>query len=323
MKEQVLAALKAAGDYVSGEEISRGLQKSRAAVWQWIEELRRDGYEIEASPRKGYRLLRSPDRLFPWEVAPYLTTAFVGRRIEYRPSVDSTNELARSLARQGAAEGLVVVAEEQTAGRGRRGRAWRSPWGKGVWSTTLLRPAVSPYEAPKMALVAALATAQAIEEATGLAATVKWPNDVLVAGRKVCGILVEMEAELELVRFLAVGIGVNANLTPEEIPPEARQYAGSLMTALGRPVDRRALCGALLNRLEAEYLRWQREGFNAVLVDLRRRTEMLGRPVRVFDGDGAWDGVARDIAADGALLVEAEGRVRPVYAAEVSVRPTT
>ncbi len=322
-KEQVLALLCAGNGPVSGEEMSRSLGKSRAAVWQWIQELRADGYEIDASPRRGYTLIGTPDRLYSWEIARHLKTAALGRAIEYRPSVDSTNDLAKSLAKEGALEGLVVVAEEQVAGKGRRGRSWSSPFGEGVWSSTILRPAFSPYDAPKMALVAALATARAIDECTTLEASVKWPNDVLVSGRKVCGILVEMDAEIDQVRYLVVGVGINANVRETAIPKEARESATSLKAELGKPVNRSRLLAALLNHLEPLYLRMQREGFGDILGELRERTHTLGRPVRVIESDGAWDGFARDIARDGALLVEtADGDVRSVYAAEVSVCAT-
>lgn len=313
--------MEAASGYLSGAEISRRVGRSRAAVWQWIEELRRDGYTIEASPRRGYRLVARPDRLYPWEVQRHLRTERIGRRIVYQERVDSTNDWVRALAKEGAPEGLVAVAEEQLKGRGRRGRTWSSPFAKGVWSTTLLRPAIPPQAAPTMALAAALAVARAVEEVTGLAAAVKWPNDVLVGEKKVAGILVEMDAELDQVRSLAVGIGLNANLEPDDFPPEARSHATSLLLALGRPVDRAALLGALLNHLERVYLRVLEGGLGAVLDDLRKRAAWLGFEVQVTDGQRAWEGVARDIAPDGALLVEtAGGRLERVYAADVSVR---
>lgn len=320
-KERVLALLRDSKGTVSGQDISRTLGKSRAAVWQWIEELRGDGYEIDASPRRGYTLVGVPDRLYPWEIAMHLRTEVVGKAIEYRESVGSTNDVAKALAKDGAPEGLVVVAEEQVAGKGRRGRSWSSPLRQGVWSSTILRPELSPYEAPKMALVAALATVLAIEDVTPLQAAVKWPNDVLVAGKKVCGILVEMDAEIDQVRYLVVGVGINANLPLSAIPDDARPNATSLKAELGRHVERNALLAALLNHLEHLYLGWQSDGFHRILDEIRRRTHTIGRHVRVLEGETAWEGFARAIADDGALVVETHaGVVRPVYAAEVSVR---
>src|SRR5690606_27602910 len=282
MKIQILKALSEAEGYVSGEALSRAAGRSRTAVWQWIEELRADGYVIEAAPRRGYRLLARPDRLYPWEVEARLSTRFIGRRIEYRERVDSTNDLAKSLAEEGAPEGLVVVAEEQLKGKGRRGRSWASPFGLGVWVSIVLRPAVPPYEAPRAALIAALAACRAVEETAGVPVQVKWPNDVLVHGKKVAGILVEMEAELEEVRFLVAGVGINANLPAGAFPEDARDQATSLMAATGRKVDRVQLLAALLTHLEAGYLQWMEKGFDPLLDEVRRKMAYLGEPVEVI-----------------------------------------
>jgi len=321
MKIQILKALSEAEGYVSGEALSRAAGRSRTAVWQWIEELRADGYVIEAAPRRGYRLLARPDRLYPWEVEARLSTRFIGRRIEYRERVDSTNDLAKSLAEEGAPEGLVVVAEEQLKGKGRRGRSWASPFGLGVWVSIVLRPAVPPYEAPRAALIAALAACRAVEETAGVPVQVKWPNDVLVHGKKVAGILVEMEAELEEVRFLVAGVGINANLPAGAFPEDARDQATSLMAATGRKVDRVQLLAALLTHLEAGYLQWMEKGFDPLLDEVRRKMAYLGEPVEVIGATRRWTGTAVDLAPDGALLVkDPEGRTVPVYAGDVSLR---
>lgn len=321
MKREILKALSAAEGYVSGQALSRSVGKSRTAVWQWIEELRADGYGIEAAPNRGYRLLSRPDRLFPWEIQERLATRLIGRQIEYRPQVESTNDLAKALARQGAPEGLVVVAEEQLKGRGRRGRSWASPFGLGVWVSVLLRPAIPPSEAPKAALVAALAAADAIEEAVGIEVAIKWPNDVLVDGKKTSGILVEMEAELEEVRSLIVGVGINANVPLSAIPAEARPRSTSLMEATGKKVDRLRLLASFLSRLEARYVEWTQTGFDSILPVLREKTAYLGQPVRIIQSPREWQGIALDVAPDGALIVQDDrGRRVPVYAAEVSLR---
>lgn len=321
MKERVLQAIESAGGFVSGEEISAAIGKSRTAVWKWISELRADGYVIDAVPRKGYRLAGRPDRLYPCEIARHLETDFVGRTVHYLDSVTSTNDEAKALAKEGAAEGLVVVAEEQVKGRGRRGRSWASPPYVGVWSSTVLRPIISPQDAPKVALVAALAAVCAVEEAADLEALVKWPNDVLVNGKKVAGILVEMEAELDAVRFLVIGIGINANLPIEAIPEEARERASTLVRERGQKIDRALLLGRLLTHLERFYLTWQVRGFSPILREVRERTAYLGRDVKVVEHGDSWVGEAVSIAPDGSLLVRApDGKVRSVYAAEVSLR---
>lgn len=322
MKREILKALgEAGGGYVSGEALSRAVGKSRAAVWQWIEELRADGYVIEAAPRRGYRLVSRPDRLYPWEIQSRLKTRLIGSSIEYHARIDSTNDLAKSLAKQGAPEGLVVVAEEQTKGRGRRGRSWASPFGLGIWVSVLLRPATPPFEAPKTALLAALAVARAIEETAGIEARVKWPNDVLVGGKKVAGILVEMDAELDEVRSLVVGAGINVNVPVHELPEEVRALATSLLEATGRTVDRVALLSKFLFHLEAYYFQWLEAGFGPILTALRQKAAYLGQPVQIVEATRRWEGVAVDIAPDGALLVrEGSGAVVPVYAGDVSLR---
>lgn len=321
VKQWVLEALADAGGYVSGEEISQKLNKSRTAVWQSIAALREDGYVIEAAPRRGYRLIQRPDRLFPWEVLPRLKTKRLGRLYEYRDSVDSTNNLVKALAKDGASEGLVAVAEEQTSGRGRRGRSWSSPYGLGLWMSVLLRPDMSPFDAPKTALMAALAVSRAVREATGLSTSVKWPNDVLTNGRKMSGILVEMDAELESVRSLIIGIGANVNLDLSHIPEDARNHATSLKLELGEKVDRIALLTGILHQLEIVYDTWREHGFDPILQAVRQETATLGKPVRVVEGSSKWEGLAVDIAADGSLLVQkSDGHIQPVYAGEVSVR---
>lgn len=321
MKREIVAALIGAGGYVSGEALSRAVGKSRAAVWQWIEELRADGYVIEAAPRRGYRLLSRPDRLFPWEIQARLATRFVGCQVEYYERVESTNDLAKSLAKADAPEGLVVVAEEQVKGRGRRGRSWASPYGLGIWVSVVLRPAIPPREAPKAALVAALAVARATEETAGVAAQVKWPNDVLLGGRKVAGILVEMDAELEEVRSLVIGVGINANLPLHAIPEEARDQATSLMEATGHKVDRVEVLARFLTHLETCYVQWMTCGFSPLLAALRQKAAYLGEPVRIVEANRVWEGTAIEIAPDGALLVrDSKGEVVPVYAGDVSLR---
>lgn len=324
MKDDVLKALGQTPGFVSGEEISRMLGKTRTAVWQWIEELRADGYVIEAVTRRGYRLISRPDRLYPWEIVRYLETEYVGKFIHYHEYIDSTNDEAKQLARGGASEGTVVVAEAQVKGRGRRGRSWASPFGVGVWSSTILRPDISPYDAPKGALLSALAVVRAVKDVVGIDAVIKWPNDVLVEGRKVSGILVEMDAELESVRSLVIGIGVNANVPLEAIPEDARPSATSLHAASGGSVDRARFLGRLLTHLERLYDAWSRSGFDRLLCAIRDKTITVGQQVRVTEPAGVWEGRAIDLADDGALVVvDGSGKPRSVYAAEVSIRPAS
>ncbi|HYF76019.1 MAG TPA: biotin--[acetyl-CoA-carboxylase] ligase [Symbiobacteriaceae bacterium] len=325
-RDAVLAVLRAAGDgWVSGEELSRSLGVSRTAVWKLMESLRAAGYQLEAVPRQGYRLIASPDAVTPHEVVPGLTTLAFGRRIEYRESVGSTNDLAKQMARAGAPEGLLVIADEQTAGKGRLGRAWTTPRGSAIAMSLVLRPELSPVQAPRVTLVAAVAVAEAVREVTGLPVGIKWPNDLQLQGRKFCGILTEMEAEIDRIAFIVCGMGLNVNLPRESLPEEFRSSATSLMAELGAPVSRAALVQAVLARLETVYGELIAGRFDAVLDRWRALSITLGQPVRVLSvtGEATVEGVAEDVDEEGALLVResASGVLRRVFAGEVTLRP--
>ncbi|HTD48219.1 MAG TPA: biotin--[acetyl-CoA-carboxylase] ligase [bacterium] len=247
---------------------------------------------------------------------PNIGTRLIGRYIRWHESLPSTNDVALRLADVGVPEGTVIVAEEQTAGRGRRGRAWASPRG-GIWLSVILRPGIPVERVPLIALSAAAATAQAIREATGLPARVKWPNDVLVDGKKIVGILAEAGAGGE---WVVVGIGINANIPLEALPQATGSPATSLQ-ALGHPVDQEALITLVLRELEGAYDLLKSGGFRATLRRWREMTDTLGRPVRVEMPDAAIEGVAQDIDETGALLVRLEGgSVRRVVAGDLRVR---
>ncbi|MBM4266910.1 MAG: biotin--[acetyl-CoA-carboxylase] ligase [Deltaproteobacteria bacterium] len=319
MSDDVLLAALESGDWRSGAEVAERLGVSRAAVWKRIERLRERGYAIEAVAGRGYRLLRGPDLLLPEAIARARgTTRFAGE-IVHRAEVDSTSRLAADLARAGAAEGTTVVAESQTAGRGRLGRTWSSPVGVNLYLSMVLRPSLAPSEVTAVSLVAAIAVLDTIEETCELRAEIKWPNDVLLTGRKVCGILTELEAEAERVRFLVLGIGVNLNARIQDFPPELRRKASSLRVASGRRVDRVAFTGNLLRHLEEVYDAFLRGGFAAVRPRYESRHGLVGRRVRIEGGPIA-SGVVRGVDADGALLVETPQGVARVAAGEVSLQ---
>lgn len=324
--EQVLAVLtQAGGGWVSGEDLSRQLGVSRTAVWKQIEGLRAAGYVMEAQPRLGYRLVGRPDAVTRREILPGLSTRRLGQVIEYRESVGSTNDLAKEMARAGAPEGLAVIADEQTAGKGRLGRAWTTPRGSALAISLVLRPELPPYDAPRITLVAAVAVAEAVRTVTGLPVGIKWPNDLLIEGRKVCGILTEMDADMERINFVVCGMGLNVNLTQEQFPPEVRETATSLMAALGgKPVARALLAREILARFEAAYDDLVAGRFEAVLEGWRRLSVTLGQEVRVISVTGAPTiyGTALDVDPDGALVVRTrEGVTTRVVAGEVSLRP--
>ncbi len=310
-------------EWVSGEAISRRLGVSRTAIWKQIEALRAAGYDVEAAPRKGYRLIGRPDAVTADEILPGLTTQRLGRVVEYRQSVGSTNEVAKQMARAGVPEGLLVLADEQTAGKGRLGRAWSTPKGSALAMSLLLRPDLAPYHAPRITLAAAVAVCEAVRAVTGLPAGIKWPNDLQVNGRKLCGILTEMEAEIDRIAFVVVGIGVNVHVRREEMDPAFRESATSIAME-GVTVRRAALVRAVLAHFEPIYADLVGGRFDRVLDRWRAFSVTLGAPVRVLDVSGGVrvEGMAEAVDEEGALLVrDAAGQVHRVVSGEVSIRP--
>jgi BirA family biotin operon repressor/biotin-[acetyl-CoA-carboxylase] ligase len=291
MKGQILSALRERGGYLSGVTLSQQLGISRVSIWKHIRGMAEDGYVIEASPR-GYKLVSSPDRLLPYEFPD------LEQRIHYFPEIDSTMDAARELAKEGAEEGTIVIAEVQTRGRGRLSREWLSPEG-GIYFTVILRPRISPAYAPRINLMAAVAVAATIGKLFGLKAELKWPNDVLVAGKKVCGILAEMDAEMDVVNFVNVGIGINANTRV----PKFNKTATSLSDELGRQVSRREFLRALLTEMDKRQARLMK---SELLQEWRNLSGTLNKRVSITSLDEEVTGQAVDIDATGALLVRSK-----------------
>ena len=321
MRARILKLLRQQSqDYLSGEEISRQLAVSRTAVWKHIQELKNHGYEIEAHPRKGYRLKSRPDLLLPEEIRAGLATQLLGKQIVHFYDTSSTNNEAKRLAADDAVEGTIVVSEAQTLGRGRLNRGWFSPPGGGVWVSVILRPPFPPQEAPKCTLMAAVATVEAIREASGLNCGIKWPNDILWQGRKLVCILTEMSAEMDAINFVVLGIGINVSLQESDFPEELRNIGASVSMGAEREVSRVEVLQKLLERLEYWYQVVKQEGFEPVLEAWRRESVTLGQPVRVLAGEETYDGVAEELAEDGSLLVRTENGLRRVLAGDVSLR---
>ena len=322
MQEKILALLREAGDgYISGEEIATKLGVSRTAVWKHIKELKEKGYEITSQSRSGYSLKETPDLLLKQEIEPFLKTKLLGKEYHYFETIPSSNNEAKKLAFAGAPEGTVVVAEEQGAGKGRLERGWFSPKGKGIWFSVILRPPFLPQEAPKCTLMAAVAIVRAARK-FGAEVGIKWPNDILADGRKLVGILTEMNAEMERINYVVIGTGVNVNLWPEDYPDDVRDIANSLAMVTGKPLPRAELFAEILQAMEELYLSACENGFVAVLDEWRKYSVTLGQEVNVISVNETFSGVAKDIDADGALLVETpEGEVRKVLAGDVSIRP--
>lgn len=317
--DQLLAALEGRG-WQSGAEIAERLGVSRAAVWKRIERLRERGYGIEAVAGRGYRLVRDSDLLLPDEIRKHYRPQLLRGELVHRTTIDSTNRLAAELARNGTEEGTTVVAEQQSAGRGRLGRTWVSPASVNLYMSTVLRPRIPPLEVPRLTLVAGLAVAEAIRDSgADFRPQIKWPNDVLLDGRKVAGVLTELEAEADRVRFVVVGIGVNLNATGADFPPELKSKATSLALVGGAAIDRAAFTGRLLTRLDGAYAAFLEGGFAA----LRHRYEelhgLVGLAVTI-DGNPPLAGTVRGVDDGGALLVETGGVVQRVVSGEVTLR---
>jgi BirA family biotin operon repressor/biotin-[acetyl-CoA-carboxylase] ligase len=316
-EEQILAFLAEGGDdFVSGTAVSDKLGLSRTAVWKHVEELRRLGYRIDAQPSRGYRLLEVPDRLTSLELAPLLATRELGRTLHAFETLGSTNTEAWSRAQAGAATGEIVIADHQSGGKGRRGRTWISPRGLDLAFSVILRPDVPPARASELTLLAAVAVADTLGEA-GATATIKWPNDVQLDGKKVAGILTELSSDTERVHFVVLGVGVNLNAGPQDFPPEVAATATSLRLARGQRVPRALFTAALWTRLEDWLDRWADEGFGPVREAWRARASLLGQEVLVKGEASELKGIAEDIDDTGALLVRAGGTLHRVLAGDV------
>lgn len=322
-KSDILALLRNSKDYVSGQQLCAQFGVSRTAVWKVINQLKEEGYQIEAVSRKGYRLLESPDVLSQSEITSRLTTVWAGQKLYYFDETGSTNIDAKQFAEEGAPHGTTVVADMQTSGRGRRGRMWQSPAGSAVYMTIMLKPDFSPDKASMLTLVMALSVADAITETTRLLTGIKWPNDIVVNKKKVCGILTEMNAELDYIQHVVIGVGINANNgSPEEFPEEIRQTATSLKIESGVQISRAALIERVLFHFENNYDTFVRTlDLSGLMQAYDEHLLNLNAEVKVLDPKGEYTGIARGINTTGELLVEKEdGEVIPVYAGEVSVR---
>ena len=304
-------------EFTSGEALSDKLGLSRTAVWKHVNALRLKGYRIDAIPARGYRLVEVPDRLTALELAPLLNTHDVGAGIHAFETLPSTNVTAFELAREGAAHGEIVIAEEQTQGKGRRGRAWVSPKGQNLYFSVILRPDLPPHVAPELTLVAAVALAETIED-SGLKATIKWPNDVQVGGKKVGGILTELSAEVDVIHFVILGMGVNLNIAAADFPPELKDIATSLSEAKGARVSRSLFAAALFTRLEEWLDLHQEQGFAPVRDAWKKYASTLGQEVLVKTEGKELQGVAEDVDERGALLLRLpDGKLERVLAGDV------
>lgn len=307
---------------MSGQQLCEEFHVSRTAVWKVIEQLKSEGYQIEAVRNKGYRLTCSPDVMSKAEIESLMRTNWAGHPVIYHDQVDSTNTQAKRLGEELARDGhgTLVVADLQTAGKGRRGRSWESPSGASIYMSILLRPEILPDQAPMLTLVMAQSVAEAVQELTGAEVGIKWPNDIVLNGKKICGILTEMSAEIDYINYVVIGVGVNVN-TPD-FPEALVETATSLKIELGQSVKRSALIAAVMKRFEENYETFIRMGdlsgiqdqYNSLLVNRER-------DVRVLEPGHEYNGHALGINSTGELLVEKEdGTTAEIFAGEVSVR---
>lgn len=315
---QILTHLRNGKEHVSGDRIAAGMGISRTAVWKYVNSLETLGYKIAKLKGKGYRLTETPDRLYPWEIERHLKTETLGKQVIYEDVVDSTNNSAFGLALGGEPEGTCVIAETQKTGKGRLGREWFSPVMKNLYMSVILRPLIPPAQVYPITFLSCLAVDDALTTLTGIRPTLKWPNDVLIRGRKVCGTLLELSTEPDMVRFVIVGIGLNINMIESEMTEEIRTKATSLLMETQKPFERALVCGILLTSLEKYYRLFQKEGAEKICSVWEERADIKGKHLEITQLGESHRGVAEGIDRDGAMLLNIGGTVRKIIAGDVS-----
>ena len=320
MKTKILTLLRNSQDYISGQELCDAMGVSRTAIWKVMNQLKEEGYEIVAIQNKGYKLVSYPDVLSASEIGSRLKGKWTGSEIHFFQETGSTNNDAKKMAEEGCKNGTLIVANRQLAGRGRRGRTWESPADTSVYMTLVLRPTFPPDKASMLTLVMALSATKALEEITGLLVKIKWPNDIIINNKKICGILTEMNAEPDFIHYVVIGMGTNVNMN--SFPEELADKASSLKIETGRTVNRTQVIAKVMEYFEEVYesflqtldLTLLMEEYNAHLANKDAR-------VKVLDPKEEFEGIARGINEFGELIVEKEnGEITLVFAGEVSVR---
>ncbi|WKA53343.1 biotin--[acetyl-CoA-carboxylase] ligase [Planococcus shixiaomingii] len=313
--------IEAGGEALSGQQLADEFGISRTAVWKHIKDLEDQGYEIESIKKRGYILKSIPDTLEPTAIQTLLKTKRIGQVMEYIESCPSTQIIAHKLAQEGTADGTVVLTETQTAGRGRLARKWDSAPQKGIWMSIILRPDVVPQKAPQFTLVAAVAVVRAIEEVTGLKPEIKWPNDILINGKKCTGILTELQSDADGIQALIIGIGLNANQEVEDFSPEIQEIASSLKMASGREVNRQELVRALLFHIEQFTNIYIEQGFAIIKLMWESYSSTIGQPIRARMAKETLEGIAEGITDDGILqLRTADGKLHGIYSADIEMQ---
>lgn len=322
IKNELLKRLfEAQGKPISGQEFADEFGLSRTAIWKYIKEFEEEGYEIASIRKKGYVLIASPDRVNSPNIQKYLQTATYGRIIDYHESCPSTQNIAHDAAQAGAHDGTLIVSEEQTAGKGRLSRPWNSAAQKGIWMSLIVRPSLMPQQAPQMTLVAAVAIVRAIENVTGTEATIKWPNDIMINGMKMTGILTELQSEPDRVKAIILGIGMNVNQDEEDFPLELKGIATSLKIAYGSRIDRAKLIAEILAFLELYTNMYEKHGFGPIKLLWEGYSNIAGKRIRAVMLNETVEGIALGISEEGLLELRLDnGTVRGIYSADIVLK---
>jgi BirA family transcriptional regulator, biotin operon repressor / biotin---[acetyl-CoA-carboxylase] ligase len=307
-------------EYVSGQYLADVMGCSRTAVWKHIEDLRKEGFELEAVRKKGYKILNLPKSISADRVRLGLKTEFIGKVIHYEETVDSTQKIAHLLSHEGAVEGTVVIAEEQKGGRGRMDRVWHSPKSTGIWMSLILRPKIPIQRAPQLTLLTAVAIVQAIEETTSLTPQIKWPNDILIEQQKVTGILTELQADADRIISVIIGMGLNINQTEDDFPPELREIATSLRIKEGKELDRAELIKVIFQKFETLYKIFLDKGFYPIKLLWESYAISIGKEITARTLNGSISGKALGITDEGVLKVEDDlGEIHHIYSADIEL----
>lgn len=322
MKTKILTILKERNSYVSGQELCEQFKVSRTAIWKVIKQLKEKGYKIESVSNRGYYLMEYPDIVTEEEIGSSIKTQWIGKKVKFYNELDSTNLEAKRLADNDNDEtnGMLIVAEKQNAGRGRRGKQWITPSGTGIWMSLILKPDIEPDCASMLTLIVALATAKSIFSFTGLNTFIKWPNDVIINGKKVCGILTEMNSERDYIHYIVIGIGINTNI--KEFPDEIKAVATSLFIEGNQTFQRSSLIAELLKEFEYYYEKFlQKRNLTDIIVEYNEKLISKNKEVKIIEQKEEWIGTSLGIDEKGRLLVKlSNGEEKKIVSGEVSVR---
>lgn len=322
LRSKLLEAFSnAEGGFVSGQKLSEYIGCSRTAVWKHIEDLRKDGYELEAVRRLGYRITKKPNKISGNEIKIGLKTRKMGYHVHFEETVSSTQKIAQTLVNEGAEEGTIVVAEQQTNGRGRMARQWYSPSGTGIWMSLIIRPNIAVQAAPQLTLLTAVAIVQAIEEITPLKPDIKWPNDILINGKKLVGILTELQAEADKVHSIIIGTGINVNQSITDFPEELHRVATSIHLETDKQWDRARLIQEILLKFENLYSLYLAQGFRPIKLLWEGYAISLQKPITARTINGTVEGKAIGINDAGVLLIQtSDGSVKQIYSADIELQ---